>query len=66
MTVYKWAATAALRAGDMQRVFRDMHAGTQHVTAGPALLQACGRALSGLTQDSEWVVFSLIEKEEQK
>lgn len=66
MTVYKWAATAALRAGNMQRVFRDMHAGTQHVTAGPALLQACGRALSGLTRDSEWVFFSLVAKEEQK
>lgn len=62
MTVYKWAATAALRHGDLQRFFRDMHAGTQHMTSGPVVLQACGRMLSGLAKDAEWVFFSLAEK----
>lgn len=66
MTVYKWAATAALREGDLQRFFRDMHAGTQHVTSGPVVLQACGRVLSGLATKAEWVFFSLVENEEQK
>jgi alkylation response protein AidB-like acyl-CoA dehydrogenase len=60
MTVYKWAATAALREGDLQRFFRDMHAGTQHMTSGPVVLQGCGRVLSGLAKDSEWVFFSLV------
>jgi indole-3-acetate monooxygenase len=62
MTVYKWAATAALREGDLQRFFRDMHAGTQHMTSGPVVLQACGRMLTGLAKDAEWVFFSLVEK----
>src|SRR5207302_9303143 len=29
-TAYKWAGTAALRRGALQRYFRDLHAGTQH------------------------------------
>src|SRR5690606_18040822 len=32
MFAYKSAGTLALRAGTLQRLFRDMHAGTQHVT----------------------------------
>lgn len=62
MVVYKWAATAALRHGDLQRFFRDMHAGTQHMTSGPMVLQACGRVLSGLAKNPEWVFFSLVEQ----
>lgn len=62
MTVYKWAATAALRHGDLQRFFRDMHAGTQHMTSGPVVLQSCGRMLAGLANNAEWVFFSLAEK----
>jgi indole-3-acetate monooxygenase len=62
MTVYKWAATAALRSGDLQRFFRDMHAGTQHVTSGPVVLQSCGKVLSGLADDAQWVFFSLADR----
>jgi alkylation response protein AidB-like acyl-CoA dehydrogenase len=62
MTVYKWAATAALRSGDLQRFFRDMHAGTQHVTSGPVVLQNCGKILTGLAEDSQWSYFSLVKK----
>ncbi|MGM7776247.1 acyl-CoA dehydrogenase family protein [Arthrobacter sp. KNU-44] len=62
MTVYKWAATAALRSGDLQRFFRDMHAGTQHVTSGPVVLQNCGKILTGLAEDSKWSYFSLVKK----
>ncbi|WP_336714440.1 acyl-CoA dehydrogenase family protein [Arthrobacter sp. USHLN218] len=59
MTVYKWAATAALRTGDLQRFFRDMHAGTQHVTSGPVVLQNCGRHLAGLAPNAQWVFLEL-------
>jgi alkylation response protein AidB-like acyl-CoA dehydrogenase len=59
MTVYKWAATAALREGDLQRYFRDMHAGTQHMSSGAIVLQQCGKQLSGLAEGAEWVFFSL-------
>lgn len=60
-TVYKWAATAALRRGDLQRFFRDLHAGTQHVTSGPVVLQDCGKWLAGLAPNSSWVFVDLQE-----
>lgn len=53
-TVYKWAGTTALRRGVLQRLFRDVHAGTQHVTSGPVVLQKCGKWLSGLAPDAYW------------
>lgn len=53
-TVYKWAGTTALRRGVLQRLFRDAHAGTQHVTSGPVVLQHCGKWLSGLAPDASW------------
>ncbi|MBB4934527.1 alkylation response protein AidB-like acyl-CoA dehydrogenase [Lipingzhangella halophila] len=59
--VHKWAATAALRRGALQRFFRDLHAGTQHVTSGPVVLQNCGKWLSGLAPDSQWVFLDLQE-----
>jgi len=58
-TAYKWAATAALRRGPLQRCFRDLHAGTQHVTCGPVVQQQCGKWLAGLAPDAEWVFLSL-------
>lgn len=61
-SVYKWAATAALRRGVLQRFFRDLHAGTQHVTSGPVVLQNCGEWLSGLAPNSTWVFLDLQEQ----
>ncbi|GAA4103135.1 MULTISPECIES: hypothetical protein [Actinomadura] len=58
-TVYKWAATAALRRGALQRFFRDLHAGTQHVTSGPVVLQNCGKWLAGLAPGARWVFLDL-------
>ncbi|GAB3165710.1 acyl-CoA dehydrogenase family protein [Amycolatopsis stemonae] len=60
-TVYKWAGTAALRHGTLQRFFRDLHAGTQHVTSGPLVLQNCGKLLSGLAPGARWVFLDLDE-----
>jgi alkylation response protein AidB-like acyl-CoA dehydrogenase len=60
-TVYKWAATAALRRGVLQRFFRDLHAGTQHITSSPVVLQNCGKLLSGLAPGSHWVFLDLQE-----
>lgn len=60
-TVYKWAATAALRRGVLQRFFRDLHAGTQHITSSPVVLQNCGKLLSGLAPGSHWVFLNLQE-----
>ena len=61
-TAYKWAGTSALRRGVLQRFFRDLHAGTQHMTSGPVVLQNCGKMLSGLTE-GHWAFFDLVEGE---
>lgn len=61
-TVYKWAGTTALRRGVLQRFFRDLHAGTQHMTSGPVVLQNCGKVLGGLTE-GHWAFFDLVEEE---
>jgi hypothetical protein len=60
--VYKSAGTAALRAGTIQRLFRDMHAGTQHVTSAPPVFRAVGRELAGLAEGSRWVFVDLVAK----
>jgi len=58
--VYKAAGTTALRAGTLQRLFRDMHAGTQHVTSSPPVYQAIGRELTGLAPDGKWQFLDLV------
>jgi alkylation response protein AidB-like acyl-CoA dehydrogenase len=59
MFVYTSAGTTALRAGTIQRLFRDMHAGTQHVIASPPVYQALGRELAGLAEGRTWHFLSL-------
>jgi alkylation response protein AidB-like acyl-CoA dehydrogenase len=59
--VYTNAGTTALRAGTIQRLFRDMHAGTQHVTSAPPVVQACGRELAGLAEGRRWVFLGLAD-----
>ena len=52
--VYRSAGTMALRAGVIQRLFRDVHAGTQHVIASPPVYRALGRELAGLADGQSW------------
>jgi indole-3-acetate monooxygenase len=59
--VYKSGGTAALRAGTIQRLFRDMHAGTQHITSSPPVYQAIGRELAGLAEGEHWVFLNLVK-----
>jgi alkylation response protein AidB-like acyl-CoA dehydrogenase len=59
---YASAGTLALRAGTLQRLFRDMHAGIQHVTSAPPVFQAIGRELAGLAPNSEWRFLDLVTK----
>jgi alkylation response protein AidB-like acyl-CoA dehydrogenase len=61
MFTYTSGGTTALRSGTIQRFFRDMHAGTQHVTSAPAILQACGRELAGLADGKRWVFLELVD-----
>jgi hypothetical protein len=60
MFAYASAGTVALRAGTLQRLFRDMHAGIQHVTSAPPVFQAIGRALAGLAPAAEWRFLDLV------
>ena len=58
---YKSAGTLALRAGTIQRLFRDMHAGTQHITSAPPVFRAAGRELAGLAEGKTWVFLDLVD-----
>jgi indole-3-acetate monooxygenase len=60
--VYKSAGTVALRAGTIQRLFRDMHAGTQHVTSAPLVFRGAGRELAGLATGKKWVFLDLVNE----
>ena len=59
--VYKAAGTNSLREGPIQRYFRDMHAGTQHVTSSPPVLQACGQELAALAEGKRWMIMGLVD-----
>jgi len=59
---YTAAGTVALRAGTMQRLFRDMHAGTQHITSAPPVIRNVGRELAGLAPGKKWLFFDLVDQ----
>jgi alkylation response protein AidB-like acyl-CoA dehydrogenase len=59
--VYRSAGTVALRAGVIQRLFRDMHAGTQHVTSAPPVYRAAGRELAALAPGKKWLFLDLVD-----
>jgi len=60
--VYKSSGTLALRSGTIQRLFRDMHAGTQHITSAPPVFRAVGRELAGLAEGKSWIFLDLVDK----
>jgi alkylation response protein AidB-like acyl-CoA dehydrogenase len=60
VAVYRSGGTTALRSGPMQQYFRDMHAGTQHVTSAPGVLEGCGRSLAGLAPGHDWLYMNLV------
>ncbi len=61
MFVYASAGTTGLRAGTIQRLFRDMHAGTQHLIASPPVFRALGRELAGLAPKATWRFVDLVD-----
>jgi alkylation response protein AidB-like acyl-CoA dehydrogenase len=62
MFAYRAAGTAALRAGTIQHLFRDMHAGTQHITSSPPVYAAIGRELAGLAKGKKWLFLNLVDQ----
>jgi alkylation response protein AidB-like acyl-CoA dehydrogenase len=58
---YKYGGGIALRAGALQRCFRDILASAQHILTSPVLLRECGRELLGLTEGKIWGPYGLID-----
>jgi alkylation response protein AidB-like acyl-CoA dehydrogenase len=59
--VYLAGGTTALRHGTIQRFYRDVHAGTQHVTSSPNVWQTCGRELLGVAEGQRWQFLDLVD-----
>lgn len=59
--VYLSGGTTAMRRGTIQRMLRDVHAGTQHVTSSPPVVQTCGRELAGLERGKVWRFLELVD-----
>jgi alkylation response protein AidB-like acyl-CoA dehydrogenase len=59
---YKAGGTAALRASTLQRLFRDMHAGTQHITSSPPVYASIGRELGGMAKGKKWLFLNLVDQ----
>jgi len=59
---YTAAGTIALRSGTMQRLFRDMHAGTQHITSAPPVIRNTGRELAGVAAGKTWLFLDLVDQ----
>ncbi|MEU5951725.1 acyl-CoA dehydrogenase family protein [Streptomyces sp. NPDC047525] len=58
-TVHRWAGSAAIRRGPVDRFLRDLGTGTQHITSSPVVLQNCGKWLSGAEPDARWSFLDL-------
>ncbi|NLU70377.1 acyl-CoA dehydrogenase [Streptomyces sp. HNM0574] len=58
-TVHRWAGTAAIRRGPLDRFLRDLGTGAQHITSGPAVLANCGQWLSGTRPNAHWEFLDL-------
>ena len=56
VAVYARLARRLCGPGPLQLYFRDMHAGTQHVTSAPGAIENCGRVLAGLAPGHRVVV----------
>ena len=59
--VYLLSGTAGLRRGVIERLVRDVHAGTQHITSAPVMWQSAGRELAGLARGKHWVLLDLVD-----
>ncbi len=59
---YRAGGGVALRDGAIQRCFRDIHAGTQHLHAHPLIIRECGRELAGMAAGQVWGRFGLVDE----
>jgi hypothetical protein len=55
---HRTARGASLRASLLQRCYRDIHSGTQHLFLADEIVQECGRVLLGGTgPEARWTIF---------
>ncbi|RGP37143.1 acyl-CoA dehydrogenase family protein [Pseudotabrizicola alkalilacus] len=59
---YRASGGAGLRAGVIQRTFRDMMVAANHFTIAPSIVTSAGRELGGQWTDRSWQFYDLIEK----
>ena len=58
---HRAARGASLRNTVMQRFYRDIHSGTQHILMADQIVEEAGRALLGLPgPDAQWTVFGVV------
>ena len=57
---HRTARGTSLRDGIMQRLYRDIHSGTQHIILADQIFETCGRVLLGnYPPDARWSFFDL-------
>lgn len=59
---YRAGGGASLRAGVIQRTFREMMVAANHFTIAPSIVTSAGRDIGGLWSDRTWQFYDLIEK----
>jgi alkylation response protein AidB-like acyl-CoA dehydrogenase len=58
---YRAGGGVALRSSILQRCYRDVHAGTQHLLLSDQIFQECGRVMLGMTSEkARWTVLGVI------
>jgi alkylation response protein AidB-like acyl-CoA dehydrogenase len=58
---HRAARGASLRNTPMQRFYRDIHSGTQHILMADQIVEEAGRALLGLPgPNAQWTVFGVV------
>jgi indole-3-acetate monooxygenase len=58
---FEFGGGAALRAGNIQRCFRDQRTAAQHITASEAVVRECAKDLLGLAKGKIWTLRQLVE-----
>jgi indole-3-acetate monooxygenase len=56
----RYGGGKATRNGPLQRCFRDMQTGAQHITTSPLILAECGRELMGFGKGKVWGIRGLV------
>lgn len=59
---YRAGGGASLRAGVIQRTFREMMVAANHFTVASAIVTSAGRDIGGVWNDRTWQFYDLIEK----